>query len=915
MKPLHKIIGATAGVVCAMLSMSAHAAGLLEMPVYAAEAFDPAFPASATAVGTDDAVLVFRGLTLKDVHAKLEDGWEVFAYFRGENSETDNAVKIVPMCLPKYWPSADAPAKIYAQFNKLIQTGSGSNRKYYVKGFGVVFTERDDGVYVRSIGAANVQKTSSTDPTTCDYTTLDSSTGEATFSTDGNKTVTTDSSKASANIYFLSGVQLAKFVPPGESIVAFENTSIAELAGATLACSLGGRNDNHYSANDASHGCIMTGENTTMTEDGLRVEFQYKASSALYCVVALFTDSGSDVHVKTLAALHASGQDSGYSFVNSDGTFNGTAFASVATGYFGQHLGIYGVKAALPTFETASESAGRYIVTNETTLVWSGLTLSSLKSMIDSGSYRIGAKFNGGSIGNYADCEGAAFNPAYAFDEDTGSLTNICVQFQFRDGGNVKSVKAAFAEQDGSIYAQALGAAAQATNIGYVFAGEDYAGSRTVANASNKGDYGIHDLFIVPVVTLENDEDWTGRGEVALGRSALDLNGHVLTVAGLTSSSSHVPVFNSAYSTTAKLVFDISEGETWTNSTVQIGSFTVQGNNIQVGKTGAGTLVVSKGTRIGTSAYSFGYAGGTLVSDGTLKPGASMLGRLFGVGEGTVTVGPDGVFDVNGWGGGQITDIILDGGKLANSVGIGITSNSGANSQQYRCAKITLTADSTIEGAENIGLYNADVDSVIDLGGCKLTATIADGKMFLLKGKNSVTVKNGTFEISGEGTLKAYSTIIATDNATLVVNCKLDLGSNELSVENYTCGYAGTANAGTGALNVHGVFKPGSAYFYGPTLQPGATIDISLWQGAFPIASSAAAGVTAVSFNNVASGVIYVAASKETIKGEQKILAWDAPPENLTFSRPAGAAGQGCFVWTEADGLYAAYKGLIIILK
>ena len=905
MKTLTRTMAAIAmATVAICVKSAASAAGLYEMPVYADGTFDPASPTSATAVGTNSAVLVFHGLTLSDVKAKLGDGYEIFAYFLGENSNANaEAKKVVPMCQIEYWPSEENPTKIYGQFNKLIKSSS----RYYVKGFGVVLTEADDGVYAQAVGAANTQQAINTNPTEIDYLTVDSSTGEATFSTGGDKTITTTASSAGANVYFLSGVQMAAFVPAESSILAFEGLTVAELAQATsITCSLGGRNSNHYSASAASHGYIMTGYNLTTTDDGLRVEFQYKDGTTLYCVVALFTAGDSGVNVKALKALSTTGQDAGYAFANSDGTYNGTAYDSVATGYYGQYLGIYGIKATLPSYETAADSVGKYIVTNETTLVWSGMTLERLKSLVESGNYRIGALFNGGAIGNYADCEGAACNPTYDYDENN-TLTNIGVQMQFRDGVNVKSVKVSFTETDSSIYAQAVGAAGKETHIGYSFTDTDYEGTRKVSSSAGNADYGVHDFFIVPVTKLDADADWTGLGEVALGNAVIDLNGHTLTVAGLSSTGSHVQVFNSAYSTTAKLVFDIADGETWTNSTVQIGLKTVEGDNIQVGKTGAGTLVVTKGTRIGTSAYSFGYTGGTLVSAGTLKPGATMLNRLFGYSDGVVTVCTNATFDVNGQGGGMITDVVLAGGTFANTV-------SNIPSAEYRFKKISLTADSTIQGNQNIGLYYADGDAEIDLGGYKLTATIASGKSFYLKGKNKVTIKNGTFEISGAGTLDVDTPVTATNNVSLVVNCKLDLGNNAFDVKNYTCGYAGTANAGTGVLSVYGTFKPTTAYFYGSTLQPGATIDVSGWTGDFPIASSATAGTTAISFNDAAAGTIYVVAGDEEMKGTHKIVAWESKPSNLVFRRPDGLE-YDYSVWPDDDGLYAGRPGLIIIFK
>lgn len=422
---MHRILVATAAAVSAIavLVPASARAGLMQMPVYAAETFDPESPYSATAVGTNDAVLVFRGLTLSDVKAKLDDGWDVFAHFLGENSaDITGFTRIASLFQIKYWPSADAPQKIVGQFSKRAYSSA-----WYVKSVGVEFTEGDGGVYVRAIGAQQTQ--TNTLPETVNHIALDQETGTASISAASSKYVTTGSPAANYQYYLLTGVQLAKFVPSDESVLAFEDTTLSDLEDAQFTASLGGWNSmysstkaSNYSA--ASHGFAMTGCNATTTESGVLVEMQCLKDSTLYCVPVLFTQSGDDVYARALAALYTTGQSLGYQFANGDGTYNGTDYASVATNYNSHYLGVYGITARGTSYETADASAGAYITTSADTLVWEGLTLDTLKTIFDGGKHRIGAFFGGSAIGAHHNCEGGAYNPAYSYDDDS-ALTNI----------------------------------------------------------------------------------------------------------------------------------------------------------------------------------------------------------------------------------------------------------------------------------------------------------------------------------------------------------------------------------------------------------------------------------------------------------------------------------------------------------
>ena len=132
-----------------------------------------------------------------------------------------------------------------------------------------------------------------------------------------------------------------------------------------------------------------------------------------------------------------------------------------------------------------------------------------------------------------------------------------------------------------------------------------------------------------------------------------------------------------------------------------------------------------------------------------------------------------------------------------------------------------------------------------------------------------------------------------------------------LNVHDYVAAYDYDANSGTAALNVYGAFKPTTAYFYGPTMQDGSTLDLSAWPGGWPLASGFTSGNTAISFADGATIKVSFGATPVGKVSGKKVLGWDAAPASVDF---APAAGERFGLRKQDDGLYI-YRGLIIIMR
>ena len=297
------------------------------------------------------------------------------------------------------------------------------------------------------------------------------------------------------------------------------------------------------------------------------------------------------------------------------------------------------------------------------------------------------------------------------------------------------------------------------------------------------------------------------------------------------------------------------------------------------------------------------FSGGTLVSAGKAQPGVGAAAsgangylnrKPFGFGG--VTVAQGATFDIRSNYDYTYQEYTLDGGTFV-STGVDMTQPTWTGPGIRR-----LTADSDMD-VENTLVFGP-VD--MDLGGNTLSVDIVAGKTLYLRG-NAIT--NGVIDIKSGGWLNIPN---ATDARTVDfrVGCALNLGA-ALSVHDYEAAYNYDYNSGTEALNVYGAFKPTVAFFYGPTMQDGSTLDLSAWPGGWPIVSSFTSGKTAISFADGATVKVKVGARRVGSTRGTKILGWTTAPANVNFVR---AEGERFGLRKKDDGLYI-YRGMTIILR
>ena len=118
---------------------------------------------------------------------------------------------------------------------------------------------------------------------------------------------------------------------------------------------------------------------------------------------------------------------------------------------------------------------------------------------------------------------------------------------------------------------------------------------------------------------------------------------------------------------------------------------------------------------------------------------------------------------------------------------------------------------------------------------------------------------------------------------------------------------------GTAAMNVYGRFTPATDYFYGCTLQDGATLDLNGRNGAWSTTSAFTSGANHVTFASGATITVDVS-TRPTFKG--KIVDWGAgnTPSDVTFKLDAASKAMGRALRVKDDGLYAV-GGVILIMR
>ena len=348
-----------------------------------------------------------------------------------------------------------------------------------------------------------------------------------------------------------------------------------------------------------------------------------------------------------------------------------------------------------------------------------------------------------------------------------------------------------------------------------------------------------------------------------------------------------------------KLHVDIGEGYT------EEVNFLSLAGGLALVKEGAGTLAMNHPLQT--------YSGGTRVSAGTVETKVVPRNNRYaatqcflGLTGSTITVGSGAggaaaVFDFKGNVNYRIYNMRLNGGTLRN----------GGSDQAYNSGSLghlTLSADSALEAAFNTTVFHGTTD-IWNLDTHTLTVEIEAGKTLYLT--DSVTITNGVLWTKGDGCWRIVSKPVNMRGATLRAESALWI-SGQLDVDDYYAACTTDSNNGTAAMNVYGRFTPATDYFYGCTLQDGATIDLNGHSGAWSLKSAFTSGANTVSF---ASGATITIDGHERSDWTGKILDWGegSAPADVTFKLDDASKAMGRNLYMRDRGLYATVGVMIII--
>ncbi len=322
-------------------------------------------------------------------------------------------------------------------------------------------------------------------------------------------------------------------------------------------------------------------------------------------------------------------------------------------------------------------------------------------------------------------------------------------------------------------------------------------------------------------------------------------------------------------------------------------------------KSGDGTLFEAMVTPVKEVGYRQFFANVEIAEAGdyTLEFAATSTGSYFHVDKVSfaksvgIEVASGATLDMNGREGcGAYAVTVAGGGTLLNA-------NGDVSADRTGLADVTLTGDSTLSVQKNYALSGyAPAIATLDLGGKTLTVTKANGKFLTLR---DAEVKNGTIVLPDGGWLQTAGNGVDAATVDLDVTSALQIDA-PFTVRNYAAHYTKNNNGGSAALNVVGTFTPGTAYFYGCTMQDGSTIDLSEKTEVWSTTSFFSGGKKMVDFAPEATVNIEVGA-RELAIGD-KVVAWTAMPpveDNVLFALTRnGTVSETQALAVQDDGLY-----------
>ena len=284
----------------------------------------------------------------------------------------------------------------------------------------------------------------------------------------------------------------------------------------------------------------------------------------------------------------------------------------------------------------------------------------------------------------------------------------------------------------------------------------------------------------------------------------------------------------------------------------------------------------------------------------------------------TITLNAAGKLNVSGTYGLGAYAYVLNGGTLANESFNGVAYMIN-ETDAAAFDRVTLMADSTLWPLRQF-IFDK---GTLDLGGKTLTVDFRSfgSKNLFLKGGTQQIV-NGTIRVQG-GLAGEYDRVRVSNEAVdartvtfEIVQAEFDL-QKDLNVSNYIARASlgtGTAdNTGTAALNVWGTFQPWTDFFYGCTLQDGATLDLSEQAGTWSVTSVGACEQKTVQF--ATNATITVSFGARPIKGGDCVIAWTeetCPPGDVIFK--SATPNPDYRLRRDTLGLYIE-RGLVIFVR
>lgn len=333
--------------------------------------------------------------------------------------------------------------------------------------------------------------------------------------------------------------------------------------------------------------------------------------------------------------------------------------------------------------------------------------------------------------------------------------------------------------------------------------------------------------------TLGANCDLRGFGAVTIpDGSMVDLNGHSLKMPPF---SGNGVVTNSVAGDAAPFYAYVPEGASLRNGDTAIGG------NLRFIKEGAGNFTAVKTNQ--------GYTGGTLVNAGAIICATRGQNWPVGASGSTIEIGPDGVFDVDGYVAYHLYAFVLNGGTLKSSLAIRETG-------WTMWSNVRLTADSIIELGGNYGFAEGAYGrATLDLGGNRLTVKLNSSSVYFQL--YNTQILNGSIENTSGGYIRVYNPNGDSGSNTFDFKAAIALHlERALVVRDYVALNKWTgSNAGTGNVNVHRVFKPTAAAegcYHSCQMQNGSTMDLTDWPSdkGWPMYSRFTKGGKQLSFAN-----------------------------------------------------------------